>query len=116
MILDAQTNVKFPLPKSNLKTELYLDLQPPFSILLFFSFLGLLPSSLLRLVDDCVQVRVEEEKVVILSAVLLSETLLMEVLEEIIYGFDRCQVSLWFSLLRAPEASFPSPQLNLEQV
>lgn len=39
-------------------------------------------------VNNWVQVGVEEEKVVVFSAVLLVEAMLVEVHEKIIYGFD----------------------------
>lgn len=39
-------------------------------------------------INNWVQVGVEEEKVVVFSAVLLVEAMLVEVHEKIIYGFD----------------------------
>lgn len=62
------------------------------------------------------QVGVEEENVVIFSVVLLSETMLVEVLEEIINGLDSGQVGVRFALLMAPETCFPRPKLYLEQI
>ncbi len=57
------------------------------------------------------KVGVEEEKVIIFSTVLVTETLLVEVLEEIINSFDSSQVGVRFSLLMAPETCFPHLQL-----
>lgn len=65
-------------------------------------------------VDDCVQVGVEEEKVIIFSMIFLGETVLVEVLEEIINGLDGGQVRVRFALLMAPETGFPHLQLDLE--
>lgn len=62
------------------------------------------------------QVRVEEEEVVIFPTVLLSKALLMEILEEIVNGLNRGQVGVWFSLLMAPETRFPHLQLHLQQI
>lgn len=61
------------------------------------------------------QVRVEEEKVVIFPTVLLSKALLMEILEEIVNGLNRGQVCVWFSLLMAPKTRLPQLQLHLQQ-